>query len=118
MTLDQLRLTALGFDHTTESFPFNETTLVFKVGGKMFLLVDVEQPHKITLKSFPEKALDLIETNAWISPGFHMNKTHWITLDTSSEIASPQRIHQLVQESYALVYAGLTKKVRQALENR
>jgi predicted DNA-binding protein (MmcQ/YjbR family) len=97
MTLDQLRLTVLGFDHTTESFPFNETTLVFKVGGKMFLLVDVELPHKITLKSFPEKALDLIETNAWISPGFHMNKTHWITLDTSSEIASPHRIRPIAE---------------------
>lgn len=104
--------------YTTEEFPFNETTLVYKVGGKMFLLVDIHETERITLKSSPSEVEDLTERYDWITRGFHMNKTHWLTLDLSSLHASQSLAKNLMLASYNLVYQGLSKKVRQALETR
>ena len=117
MTLDQIRFAALNLPHTTEGFPFNETTLVFKVGGKMFLLVDIVDSDKITLKSDPQKQALLVEENEWITPGFHMNKTHWITLDVKHLQANPAAVLSLIEQSYMNVINGLPKKTRASLEN-
>jgi predicted DNA-binding protein (MmcQ/YjbR family) len=118
MNLDQIRSFCLLFPYVTEEFPFNETTLVFKVGGKMFLLVDIHEAEHITLKSSPSEVEDLTERYDWITRGFHMNKTHWLTLDLSSLHASRSIVETLMLSSYNLVYQGLTKKTRQELENR
>ncbi|MBM3165348.1 MAG: MmcQ/YjbR family DNA-binding protein [Bacteroidetes bacterium] len=118
MNLDQIRSFCLSFPYVTEGFPFNETTLVFKVGGKMFLLVDVHEAEHITLKSSPSELEDLTERYDWITRGFHMNKTHWLTLNLSSLHASQSMAENLMLTSYNLVYQGLTKKIRQDLENR
>lgn len=118
MNLDQIRSFCLSFPHVTEGFPFNETTLVFKVGGKMFLLVDVYEPVHITIKSSPSEVEDLTERYDWITRGFHMNKTHWLTLDLSSLHASQVTVENLMLASYNLVYQGLPKKIKQELENR
>jgi len=118
MTLDEIRNTALSLPFATEGFPFDQTTLVFKVGGKMFLLIDVEFPDCITLKVNPEERDHLIESNDWIAPGFHMNKNHWITVSIDAMHTNAQLVTQFIKDSHALVYGGLTKKVRDGLENR
>jgi predicted DNA-binding protein (MmcQ/YjbR family) len=118
MTFDLIRTTALSLPHVTEEFPFDQRTLVFKVGGKMFLLIDVDSPDAITLKSKPDQIPELLESYAWISRGFHMNKNHWITLRLDTIQVDITLVLKLITESYAVVYQGLTKKVRNALENR
>ena len=70
----------------SESFPFNETTLVFKVVDKMFALFDVENFQSINLKCDPEKALELREQYSGILPGYHMNKKHWNTISINKSI--------------------------------
>ena len=118
MTFDLIRTTALSLPHVTEEFPFDQRTLVFKVGGKMFLLIDVDSQDSITLKSKPDQIPELLESYAWITRGFHMNKNHWITLRLDTLQVDITLVLELITESYAIVYQGLTKKARNAFENR
>lgn len=101
----------------TEHFPFDENTLVFKVGGKMFALCDVDEFQSVNLKCDPERAIELREQYSGIIPGYHMNKSHWNTVDVKGSV--PQQLfRQLVDDSYALVVASLPKKDREKLANK
>ena len=95
----------------TESFPFDQQTLVFKVFGKMFALVDVEDFSSINLKCDPELAIDLRERYAAVEPGFHMNHKHWNTIRFHEDVPD-SLIFDLIDHSFELVYQGLPKKVR------
>lgn len=117
MTFELLHSIATSFPHVKEEFPFDKTTLVYKVGGKMFLLLDIDTPNEITLKSSPAKVEELIESFEWITRGFHMNKTHWVTIQLSHPQTDFSLVTSLISESYSLVFSGLTKKVKNALEN-
>ncbi len=118
MTFDLIRTTALSLPHVTEEFPFDQRTLVFKVGGKMFLLIDINSQDAVTLKSKPDQIPELLESHDWMSRGFHMNKNHWITLRLDTLQVDITLVLELITESYAIVYQGLTKKARNAFENR
>jgi len=118
MTFDLIRTTALSLPHVTEEFPFDQRTLVFKVGGKMFLLIDIDSRDAVTLKSKPDQIPELLESHDWMSRGFHMNKNHWITLRLDTLQVDITLVLKLITESYAIVYQGLTKKARNAFENR
>ena len=118
MTFDLIRTTVLSLPHVTEEFPFDQRTLVFKVGGKMFLLIDIDSQDAVTLKSKPDQIPELLESHDWMSRGFHMNKNHWITLRLDTLQVDITLVLKLITESYAIVYQGLTKKARNAFENR
>ena len=96
------------------SSPFGEDTVVFKVGGKMFTLVDVAGPHgRVTLKADPSEAAALAAEQPGISPGYYMNKRHWITVDLDPDAAVPsQLVRELVEDSYSLVISGLPARLR------
>jgi len=105
-----IRNFCLGKKGVEECFPFNETTLVFKVGGKMFLLVDVEsQPLSMNLKCTPEKAIELREQFTQVTPGYHMNKKHWNTVLYEMPVSNNLLI-AWINESYELVFKSLPKK--------
>ncbi len=96
-------------------FPFDQVTLVIKVGGKMFALISLnEQPLRMNLKCNPGKAQALRDCFPSISPGYHMNKRHWNTLILDGTLPE-DLILSLVDDSYALVIKGLTKAVRQLI---
>lgn len=117
MTLATLRDHCLTKPGTTESFPFGETTLVFKVGGKMFALMDIEsRPLQIALKCDPERAVALREEYEAVQPGFHLNKTHWNTVTIDGTIRL-QDLIDWVDHSYQLVLESLPKRVRSEIEN-
>jgi len=101
----------------SESFPFNETTLVFKVVDKMFALFDVENFQSINLKCDPEKALELREQYSGILPGYHMNKKHWNTISINEDV-SDALIFELIDHSYTLIYKSIPKKVRDGIQIR
>jgi predicted DNA-binding protein (MmcQ/YjbR family) len=99
----------------TEHFPFDEDTLVFKVGGKMFALSSLSQWEKgeasVNLKCDPEKALELRAEYQAIQPGFHMSKVHWNTVAVDGDV--PARLfRELIDHSYELVFKSLTKKLQ------
>jgi len=99
----------------TEEFPFDETTLVFKVMGKMFALTSLNDlALSVNLKCNPEKAIELREQFEDIQPGYHMNKKHWNTIDVSPSIP-PKLVIELIDHSYDLVVSGLTKKLKAEL---
>ncbi len=100
----------------TEEFPFDSETLVFKLMNKMFLLTGLETlPVRINLKCDPELAVELREKYQAVTPAFHMNKTHWNSVEDDGSIPQ-QEIIQMIDHSYQLVVAGLSKKIRQQLE--
>lgn len=97
------------------SYPFGEDTEVFKVSGKMFALVDLTGKHgRVTVKADPGHAAAMIARHPQISPGYHMNKRHWITIDLGDATASLPAglVEDLLQDSYELVVAGLPARLR------
>ena len=112
MNVEELRDYCLQKKHVTESFPFNEETLVFKVAGKIFALCGLESyPASVNLKCDPEKALELRTEYDEIIPGYHMNKQHWNTLNIEGRL-STKLIKSLIDDSYWLIVKSLPKKVQ------
>jgi predicted DNA-binding protein (MmcQ/YjbR family) len=114
MNIEDVRNYCLQKEGVTEGFPFDEETLVFKVLDKIFCLSNFELPLKINLKCNPEKAIELREQYDAVTPGYHMNKKHWNTIEIDNSI--PEReIFKLIDHSYSLVVSKLTKAQREKL---
>ena len=97
-------------------FPFDETTLVFKVMGKMFALVGInDDPLRVNLKCDPERAEALRAIYPSVKPGYHMNKRHWNTVVLDGTI-SENLILEMIDESYQLVVNALSKMDRSKLD--
>lgn len=97
------------------SLPFGPEALVYKVMGKMFALVSqLEEVPRVTLKCNPEDGAMLVSQYVSITPGYYMNKKHWITISLTGEVAD-ELLKSLAEESYNLVVAKLSRKDRQAL---
>lgn len=112
--VEEIRTYCLAKRGATESFPFNETTLVFKVGGKMFLLLDLEShPCVFSAKAHPEWSSELRAQYPQISGAYHMNKTHWNAV--VCEGLKLNLIKELIDHSYELVFQSLTKKWKENL---
>jgi len=115
MNIEEVRDFCLGFPGVTESFPFDETTLVFKVMGKMFCMLSLEGNHALNLKNRPEKIIELREQYSAVLPGYHMNKNHWMVVALDAGLAGSQ-VRQWISESYGLVVQGLTGKMKEELK--
>lgn len=104
MNAEELREYVLQKPSVTEGFPFGEDTLVFKVNGKVFLLVALdESPMQFNVKCDPEKAIELREEFPEnILPGYHMNKKHWNTIISDGKL-SRKLMTEMVDDSYKLV---------------
>ena len=112
MNIEELRDYAILKPGATEGFPFGEDTLVFKVGGKIFLLLSLSSsPVQFNVKSEPEKAIELREQYSCVVPGYHMSKKHWNTVICDGT-AKESLIKEWIDDSYNLVYDGLTKKIK------
>jgi predicted DNA-binding protein (MmcQ/YjbR family) len=116
MNIETFRNYCLSLKGVTESFPFDESTLVFKVMNKVFALTDIDIFASINLKCDPEKAIELRERYDAVKPGYHMNKKHWNTIEIDHTI--PDRlILEWTKDSYDLVVSNLTRKDKELLEN-
>lgn len=111
MNFEEFHTFCLAKKGVEEFFPFDQKTIVYKVGGKIFALADTEQFSSINLKCNPEKALELRETFSAVIPGYHMNKKHWNTVYVNSDV-SDLLLRELINESYQLVFQSLTKKLQ------
>ncbi len=114
MNIEELRTYCLEKKGVTEGFPFDETTLVFKVAGKMFCLTDLEGDLSVNLKNDPEKNQELRAKYPAVKPGYHMNKQHWNTVEINGSIPD-NIIKQLIDESYDLIVSSLSRKQKETL---
>ncbi len=114
MNIEELRDYCLSKKGVTEPFPFDEVTLVFKVGNKMFALTNLDGEPSVNLKCDPERAIELREQHSSIIPGYHMNKTHWNTVIMDGAV-SDKLIYELVEHSYNLVFESLPKIKRERI---
>jgi predicted DNA-binding protein (MmcQ/YjbR family) len=114
MYFEEFRKHCLEKPFVTEGFPFDQSTIVFKVGGKLFFLADIDQFTAINLKVNPEKAIEQRERYSGIMPGYHMNKKHWNTVQVQSDVPM-EVLLQMIDDSYDLVYASLSKKIKHEL---
>ncbi len=114
MNIEELREYCIQKEEVTEGFPFDETTLVFKVAGKMFALTDLEGDLSVNLKCDPDVAIGLRESYSCVRPGYHMSKKHWNTVDIDGSV-SDKLVKEWIDHSYDLVVSGLPKKLRTAL---
>ncbi len=112
MNVEEVRQICITKKGVTEGFPFDETTLVLKVGGKIFALISLDRIPSVNLKCDPERAIDLRERFSDITPGYHMNKKHWNTVLLEGDLQD-QLIADLIEHSYDLVLASLPGKVQQ-----
>lgn len=112
MNIEELRDYCLLKKDATEEFPFDETTLVFKVKGKMFALTDTEDDFRVNLKCDPQKAAELREHYNGVIPGYHMNKKHWNTVIPNDDVPD-KLIYQWVDDSYDLIVSKLPRRLRE-----
>jgi predicted DNA-binding protein (MmcQ/YjbR family) len=97
---------------TTDERPFGPETAVAKVVGKVFALTPLEgDTESVTLKVSPPHGEALCRDHAWITPGYHMNKRHWVTVRLVAE-TDAQLVLDLIVNSYDLVVAGLPRARR------
>lgn len=116
MNLEIIRTHCLSKKGTVEEYPFDEDTPVYKVMGKIFLLSNLIPPISINIKADPEEAVDIRERYESVTPGYHMDKKHWITVMLDGSIP-PKLIFEWIDNSYNLVTAKLKKADREKLNS-
>lgn len=101
-----------------EDYPFGDEVAVFKVAGRIFALVSLgPSPGNISLKCDPHQAIALRAQYAAITPGYHLNKRHWNTVALDDSVPGDELL-ELIDHSYELVVARLTKAQRDNLMTR
>lgn len=112
---EDIRKYCLAKKGVTESLPFGDSALVFIVGGKIFLILDLlSQPVEFNVKCKPDYAIELREKYPSVLPGYHMNKAHWNTVICDHSLKR-DFIYSMINESYDLIVSSLSKKTREML---
>ncbi|MBO6577124.1 MAG: MmcQ/YjbR family DNA-binding protein [Rhodothermales bacterium] len=116
MTFDAFHEFVHSLPDVTEGTPFGPNVLVFKVGGKMFALIGLDEVEPyVNLKCDPERAVELREEYLNVRPGYHMNKTHWNSVDLRGDVPGAL-IRELIVHSWELVVGSLPRKERDRIE--
>ena len=114
MNTEELRDYCLQKPHTEEGMPFDQDVLVFKAGGKIYLLTSLKQGNRFNVKCDPERAIELREQYAEVQPGYHMNKTNWNTVYMDGTLTRKQ-LCEMIDHSYELILNSLPKKIKSTL---
>ena len=114
MEFEEFVALAESFPHAVLDYPFGEDTRVYKVGGKMFCLLTEAAPHSAYVKADPEMILEqrAIFPDA-VGRAPYMHDRHWNCVQIAD--VPDGELEEWLEDSYALVLAGLTRKVRDAL---
>jgi predicted DNA-binding protein (MmcQ/YjbR family) len=115
MNAAELRDQCLSLPGAEETFPFGERTSVFKVGGKMFALSQLDADSlRVSVKCEPQLAEALRDTHPEVIPGYHLNKKHWNTVIIGGGLAD-DAVREMIEDSYDLVVSKLPAAERRAL---
>ena len=111
MNIESLREYCLSLPKVTEDFPFDETTLVFRIGGKIFAMLDLERTEWFVLKCNPDYAIELRDRHPEIAPAWHMNKKHWNQLNIFGSLPDAL-VQSLIRHSYNEVIKKMPRKLK------
>jgi predicted DNA-binding protein (MmcQ/YjbR family) len=114
MKLEEFQQYCESFKAVRGDFPFDESTLVYKVKGKMFALTNFEKFESFSVKCDPETALVLRQIHKTVTAGYHLNKRHWNTVKIDGSI-DDETLKGFIRDSYNLVVSGLSRKVKNEL---
>lgn len=104
MNIEDIRNYCLNKPGAEEALPFGPDTLVYKVNGKAFLLMGLDNEDlRFNVKCDPELAIELREQYACVIPGYHMNKKHWNTIMVDGSVSTKQ-LKEWIDHSYGLIY--------------
>lgn len=110
MNIEDARIYCLSKPSATEDFPFDETTLAFRVENKIFAIVDLENTEWFCVKCNADKAIELRDKHSTIKPAWHMNKKYWNMMDI--ERMADTLVKELIDHSYEEVIKKMPKKIR------
>ncbi|OQP67223.1 MmcQ-like protein [Niastella vici] len=118
MDIESLRDYCLSKPAVEETLPFGPDTLVYKVGGKVFLICPMEsETFRFNVKCDPERAIELRERYACVQPGYHMNKKHWNTIYVDGSVSNTM-LKEWINDSYDLIVASLPAKTRDQVKGQ
>lgn len=115
MNIEQIREYCLSKPHATEDFPFDETTLVFRVANKIFASIGLDNPDWFCLKCSPDYAIELRERYSAITGAWHWNKKYWNQIGITQGDVPESLVYQLIDHSYEEVIKKLPRKLRDSL---
>lgn len=111
MNIELIREYCLQKPFTDESFPFDDSTLTFKLMGKIFACLDLNRPYLVVLKCDPEYALELRQHYEGIEAAWHWNKKHWNQVYLNRDV-SETLVYSLIDHSYDLIFNKIPKRVK------
>ena len=114
MSIDSVRAICRALPGVTEDIKWDDD-LVFSVGGKMFVVVMLEPPHRISFKCDPETFAELVERDG-IIPAPYLARAMWVSVESLDEGMDGRELARRIGASYELVKARLTKRVLAALD--
>ena len=113
MNIEDARIYCLGKPNATEDFPFDETTLVFRVENKIFAITDLENTKWFCVKCDADYAIELRDRYSAIEPAWHFNKKYWN--QHLIPALDDDLIKHLIDHSYSEVIKRLPRTVRTEL---
>ena len=102
MSIEEIRNYCLSLPFVEETMPFDETTIIYKVGGKWFAVTDLEQNDKVAVKCDPDLAIELRDRHEEVTAAWHFNKRHWNAISLHGDLAE-SFIFEQIYNSYMLV---------------
>jgi predicted DNA-binding protein (MmcQ/YjbR family) len=115
LDFDSIRKFCLTFPGAVEQVQW-ENHMLFKVGGKMFLIYNLDKTYsnRFSIKCTPENFAELTEREN-IIPAPYLARNSWVNFKDGFKM-SMKELKGLIKESYELVFAKLPKKIRLEIE--
>jgi predicted DNA-binding protein (MmcQ/YjbR family) len=98
MKVDAIRAYCLAFPRAMEKLQWGDD-LCFKVGGKIFTIVGLDNP-RLCFKCTPETFAELIEREN-IRPAPYVGRYKWVMLDRLDAVGDEQ-LEDLIRQSYGM----------------
>jgi predicted DNA-binding protein (MmcQ/YjbR family) len=112
MNIEELREYCLSIKEATEDMPFEEELLVFRIFGKWFAVVDLNNPDlKISIKCDPEKAIELRGQYHCVEAAWHFNKKYWNSITLNRDM-NDETVKYWISHSVEEVLQKLPKKLQ------
>ena len=116
MSIDSIRTLCRSLPRVTEDIKWGDD-LVFSVGGKMFVVLMLEPPHRLSFKCDPETFAELVEREG-IIPAPYLARAMWVSLESLDDAMDAPELGKRIRRSYELVKAGLPKRILAEFDRR
>ncbi len=112
MDILDFREYVLSFEEVEETTPFDDSTLVYKVAGKWFVVVDMDDFTHIVVHHSPDVGVALRDKYAQITSAWHFNKRYWSSMRVDGDLPD-KLVRELIRESYLFtIRHNVTPKAR------